>query len=351
MESYEQDPEAQGGAATATEQAPPLASELPPPSTLIDEILATPLTEAMIEAAEKHEKDWWRVPRLLRDLKNTLCFALTMEEYELFIEFCRQINLNPLTRQVFAIPRNNKDPENPTGPKVRVITYVVAIDGLRLIAARTEAHAGTDDPVIEYDEDQCVVSATVTVYRIVQGLRCSFVGTARYKEFKPASGQDSMWIKMPAHMTGKCAEAQALRKAFPAEMSALYTIDEMQQVDRETAKIQQPQRASVTAQTKPEAAKSEPAKPEGEIKLGQIGDQPRGRFKIVGVGKREGTGKKGAWTLHLVNTKPALDPTLSTFSADLGAKAEAIAKAGTVAEIEWEVGERGSKITSIKEVK
>jgi hypothetical protein len=71
--------------------------------------------------------------------------------------------------------------------------------------------------------------ATVTVKKVVQGVICDFTATAKWSEYYPGDRQGMMWQKMPENMLGKCAEAKALRKAFPAVMGGLYVAEEMQQ--------------------------------------------------------------------------------------------------------------------------
>jgi hypothetical protein len=71
------------------------------------------------------------------------------------------------------------------------------------------------------------------VYKLVGGLRCAFSSSARWKEY--CQEASPMWKKMPFLMLAKCAEALALRKAFPAELSGVYTHEEMMQADTEPA--------------------------------------------------------------------------------------------------------------------
>ena len=81
------------------------------------------------------------------------------------------------------------------------------------------------------------ITATATVYKIVGGVRVSFSATAIWDAYCPQGNESFMWKKMPYLMLGKCAEALALRKAFPNDLSGVYTDDEMAQADAPTQVI------------------------------------------------------------------------------------------------------------------
>lgn len=148
-------------------------------------------------------------------IKQTVANGANDLQLKWFLYQCANAGLDPLLKQIYCIMRGGK------------LTVQVGIDGLRAIADRTGAYAGSDQPRFAYDEDGKLVSATVTVYKFVQGERVSWARTAFWAEYCPAAGQDSMWRKMPHAMLGKCAEALALRAAFPAQMSGIYTREEM----------------------------------------------------------------------------------------------------------------------------
>lgn len=139
------------------------------------------------------------------------------------------LQLSPFLNQVHFTRRTDKK-------GVSQIVVQIGIDGFRLTAQRAGGYAGSDEPVFEYDEKdvkkQNPVKATVTVYKIVSGVRCPFTAAARWDEYYPHGQFTGMWDKMPHNQLAKCAEALALRKAFPAELSSLYTEDEMHQAEK-----------------------------------------------------------------------------------------------------------------------
>ena len=147
---------------------------------------------------------------------------------KMFSRFCSESNLSPFKRQVHLVKRGEK------------FTIQTGIDGYRAIANRTGLYAGSDDYLFDegVGEYEMVKSgrktpttAKSTVYRLVGGIRCPFSATAGWKEYAQVyNGKlGTMWEKMPFLMIGKCAEALALRKAFPEELGGLYTDEEMAQ--------------------------------------------------------------------------------------------------------------------------
>ena len=153
-------------------------------------------------------------------IKSQIAVGATDDELRLFLYVADKSGLDPLTKQIYFIKRGGR------------MTIQTAIDGFRAIADRTGQYSSSDEPVF-VEEGNKPVKATVTVGKIVQGVVGKFTATARWSEYYPEKGQTFMWDKMPHTMLGKCAEALALRKAFPAQLSGLYTGDEMDQAGKD----------------------------------------------------------------------------------------------------------------------
>ena len=162
-------------------------------------------------------------------IKRMIAPTATPDELELFLHQCKRTGLDPLAKQIYFQKYQTK-----RGPQVTIIT---GIDGYRLVADRTGRYAGSDAPIFEDSVQQtrynkvftAPFKAIVTVYKFVSGQRCAFTAVAYWAEYWPDDKKGSMWEKMPCTMLAKCAEALALRKAFPADLSGVYTREEMAQ--------------------------------------------------------------------------------------------------------------------------
>lgn len=137
-----------------------------------------------------------------------------------FLARCVALKLDPFSRQMYFIKRRNRD-------GTYTVSHQVGIDGFRSIAERTSELVGISEPEfegeIEYDGKKVPALARVRVIREIRGKDREFVGVARFSEFVPASPNDFMWKKSPHNQLGKCAEAQAHRRAFAQLMGGLST--------------------------------------------------------------------------------------------------------------------------------
>ncbi|WP_431781773.1 phage recombination protein Bet [Streptomyces chumphonensis] len=163
--------------------------------------------------------------------------GVVAEELSAFLHLCQRTRLDPFSRQIYLIGRWDSRQQR------KVYTPQTSIDGYRVIAHRAAAEAGH---ALGYEDtlwcakdgrwqdvwlsDAPPAAAKVTVVR--NGMRFSAV--ARYSEYvqtKKDGGTSGLWGKMPATMTAKCAEALALRMAFPHDLAGVYTAEEMAQAD------------------------------------------------------------------------------------------------------------------------
>lgn len=141
-------------------------------------------------------------------LRRYLYPDLSFEHIEQFLRHCDHLNLDPWCKQVY--PRT-VDAER-GGPQLVVL---LAIGGLRALAHRTGEFAGVDAPVFTYGEhERFPVKAEITVYRLVDGVRTPFTGSALWEEFYPGPNPPTLWDEKPTRCLETPAEAQALRRAF-----------------------------------------------------------------------------------------------------------------------------------------
>jgi len=192
-------------------------------------------------------------PRILELIKRTVASDCNDDEFRTFIHMARQLELDPLRKQIYAFvfSKNN--------PKKRRMSIVTGIDGFRTIAARQGDYRPDEEaPTFKYSEQLKdpeknplgIESASVRVFKQDnQNTWNPINGTVYWDEFAPlkevwaydeASGKDKPtgkflldtsgnWGKMPRVMIAKCAEAQALRRGWPDDLSNVYEQSEIDQ--------------------------------------------------------------------------------------------------------------------------
>lgn len=191
-------------------------------------------------------------------IKNTIAKGATDDELRLFVQTCNRLALDPFARQIYLVKRWDSK------LRCEVAQSQVSIDGFRLVAERTREYRGQTAPQwcgtdgVWKDvwlSDQPPAAARVGVHR--QGFAEPMVRVAKYTSYvqttrdkqSNAERPNRMWATMPEVMLSKCAEALALRAAFPHELGGVYSTDEMGQAENEREEPAQQQRPFVAAES------------------------------------------------------------------------------------------------------
>lgn len=190
-------------------------------------------TPAAVDVANHFSQEQYEL------IRSQIAPKATPDELKLFLYQAARTGLDPLSRQIYAIHRMQYDADKKC--KVPKMTIQTSIDGFRLLAERTGSYAPGPETQFTYSPDvkdshdePRVKSATAFVLKRTQdGTWHTVAATAHFWEYAQAyDGKlTQMWDEKPHIMLSKCAEALALRKAFPAEMSGIYTADEMGKAD------------------------------------------------------------------------------------------------------------------------
>lgn len=196
--------------------------------------------------------DKFRAPQVaLIQRMNSDC---SPDEFNQFMHVAASLGLDPLRKQIYAFVFNKDD------ERKRRMSIIVGIDGFRAVAKRS-GHYRPDDRAPRFTIDEAainpasnplgLVSVEVTVYQHAQGQWWPVTAIAYWDEFAPIIEDGSWeenergkryfkgngsyrldpkkdnWRKMPRVMLAKCAEAQAIRRAWPEELSAVYSDEEV----------------------------------------------------------------------------------------------------------------------------
>lgn len=202
-------------------------------------------------------------PSQIALIKRTVAADCNGDEFDLFVEVCKRVGLDPFRRQIYAVVYNKDKADK------RKMSIITGIDGFRAVAGRNRDYRPDDrEPQFEIDEARKgpdnpmgLVKAVVRAFKLApDGQWFPVVGVAYWSEFAPMKTEGAFkwedtgetwpdtgkpkkrkiplgdgvevpagkWGEMPFVMLAKCAESQALRKGWPEDLSAVYTPEELE---------------------------------------------------------------------------------------------------------------------------
>ncbi len=253
-------------------------------------------------------------------IKQQVAQEATDEELKLFLYTAKRTGLDPLARQLYAIHRWQFNPQ--TKKKEKKMSIQTSIDGFRLTAERSGQYAGQQGPEwcgedgewldvwLEKDPPK---AAKVAVLR--HDFKEPLWAVARWESYAQKDREGKimhMWAKMPDLMLAKVAEALALRRAFPQELSGLYTREEMLQAEYTPEPEGKPavespkKKAAPKAQNKAGAAPVSPGEEISPDKGEDTGEPEKPAQKAAGGKKTERKAQEGQIT-SLKNLQTTLE--------------------------------------------
>lgn len=181
---------------------------------------------------------------LMSVLKNSLYPGARDESIKLVIGYCKASGLDPMQKPVHIVPMSvSTGQKDGNGWDIKEMRDVVmpGIGLYRTQAARSGEYAGVSEPEFGDDITETIGETTITYPKwckvvikrqMRNGTIVEFAAKELWKEnyaTKSAKSAEpnAMWKRRPYAQLAKCAEAQALRKAFP-EFGAQPTADEME---------------------------------------------------------------------------------------------------------------------------
>lgn len=179
-------------------------------------------------------------------LKDQICRGATDSELQLFIANCNRTGLDPFSKQCWAVKRWDKELGR------EVMAFQTGVDGFRVIANRSEKYQGQIGPFWCGEDGNWKdvwLGTNFPIAAKVAVLRSDFKeplwAVAKFTSYAAKRKDGSLtpfWSKMPDLMLAKVAECLALRKAFPQDLSGVYSQEEMEQAENNIKEIKSPER-------------------------------------------------------------------------------------------------------------
>ncbi len=257
-------------------------------------------------------------------IKRTVFKDATDDEMRLFFYECRRRGVHPLDRLIYPVKRAGK------------VAFQMGIDYLRAAGEETGRYVGQKPMQYGAPIKQIIKGQEINVPEWAEaiilrkdpesGEVVEIPHKVYWKEYFPGEEMGFMWIKMPMNQLGKCAEAGAMRKAFPRKLGGLYINEEMEQAEAVPfTSLMEPQKKTFPSPSEPSPL-------------------PSATIALDSVEVKTGKGPKGTWTLYIVH---AGSNQYNTFSETFGKLAQHSIDEKINAVISWSETEKGKKLESI----